>query len=64
MAKVTGLANASATFAVSMLERGVRIGNVSKALGHESIRATETHYAARMKGRQARLDKLIVASWA
>jgi len=51
------------TFAVSMLERGVPIGDVSKALGHESIRTTEKHYAAWMKGRQDRLDKLIVASW-
>lgn len=61
MAKVTGLATA-ASFAVSMLVRGVPIGDVSKALGHESIRTTEKHYAAWMKRRQNRLDELIVAS--
>lgn len=52
------------TFAVDLLARGVPIGDVSKALGHESIRTTEKHYAAWMKGRQDRLDKLIVAAWA
>jgi integrase/recombinase XerD len=52
------------TFAVDLLEKGVPLEEVSKALGHESIRTTEKHYASWIKGRQDRLDSLITGSWA
>jgi site-specific recombinase XerD len=34
------------TFAVGLLEKGVPMEVVSKALGHESIKTTEKHYVA------------------
>jgi site-specific recombinase XerD len=52
------------TFAVDLLEKGVPMEEVSKLLGHESIRTTERHYAKWVKGRQDRLDSLVVATWA
>ena len=52
------------TFAVDMLEKGVPLEEVSKLLGHESIRTTERSYAKWVKGRQDRLDDLVTASWA
>lgn len=51
------------TFAVGLLKRGVPIEEVSKALGHESIKTTEKHYAAWVEARQTRLDALIVGTW-
>jgi integrase/recombinase XerD len=51
------------TFAVGLLEKGVPMEEVSKALAHESIKTTEKHYAAWIKGRQDRLDTLIQGSW-
>ena len=51
------------TFACYYLEKGVPLQDVSKMLGHESIKTTEKSYAKWVKGRQARLDTLIVASW-
>ena len=51
------------TFAVGLLEKGVPMEEVSKALGQESIKTTEKHYAAWVKVRQDRLDTLIVGSW-
>jgi integrase/recombinase XerD len=48
------------TFAVDLLENGVPIEEVSKALGHESIKTTERHYAKWVKARQDRLDALVV----
>lgn len=51
------------TFAVDLLEKGVPLDEVSKLLGHTSIRTTEAHYAAWVKGRQDRLDALVVATW-
>jgi len=51
------------TFAVDMLEKGVPLEEVSKMLGHESIKTTERHYAKWVKGRQDRLDSLVVATW-
>ena len=36
---------------------------VSKLLGHESIRTTEKHYSKWMKGRQDRLDALVRGTW-
>lgn len=51
------------TFAVHLLEKGVPLEDVSKALGHESIKTTEKHYAKWVQGRQNRLDGLIAATW-
>jgi site-specific recombinase XerD len=51
------------TFAVSLLEKGVPIEEVSRLLGHESIRTTERHYAAWVKSRQDRLDSLMLATF-
>jgi integrase/recombinase XerD len=52
------------TFAVDLLENGVPLEEVSKLLGHESIKTTERHYSKWMKGRQDRLDSLVTATWA
>jgi site-specific recombinase XerD len=51
------------TFAVDLLEKGVPMEEVSKLLGHESIRTTERHYAKWVKGRQERLDALVTGTW-
>jgi integrase/recombinase XerD len=52
------------TFAVHLLENDVPLEEVSKALGHESIKTTEKSYAKWVKGRQDRLDAHIMATWA
>jgi site-specific recombinase XerD len=52
------------TFAVDLLEKGVPLEEVSKLLGHESIKTTERHYSKWMKGRQDRLDSLVTGTWA
>jgi site-specific recombinase XerD len=52
------------TFAVDLLEKGVPLEEVSKLLGHESIKTTERHYSKWMKGRQDRLDSLVIGTWA
>lgn len=52
------------TFAVELLKKGVPLEEVSKALGHESIKTTEKHYAKWIKGRQDRLDSLVMGTWA
>jgi len=52
------------TFAVHLLEHGTPMEEVSRLLGHESIRTTERHYAKWSKGRQERADELVMASWA
>lgn len=51
------------TFAVEMLQKGIPMEEVSKLLGHESIRTTEKSYAKWVKGRQDRLDSLVTATW-
>jgi integrase/recombinase XerD len=51
------------TFAVDLLSKGVPLEEVSKLLGHESIRTTEKHYAKWVKGRQARLVSLVMGTW-
>ena len=38
------------TFAVDLLEKGVPMEEVSKLLGHSSIKTTEKHYAKWSKG--------------
>jgi integrase/recombinase XerD len=52
------------TFAVDLLENGVPLEEVSKLLGHESIKTTERHYAKWVQARQDRLDSLVTATWA
>ncbi len=52
------------TFAVDLLQKGVPLEDVSKLLGHESIRTTERHYARWVKGRQDRLDTIVSSTWA
>jgi integrase/recombinase XerD len=51
------------TAAVEWLKAGIPLEEVSKLLGHESVRTTEKHYSPWIKGRQDRLDALVVASW-
>ena len=51
------------TFAVDLLQKGVPLEEVSKALGHTSIKTTEKHYAKWVKGRQDRLDTMISNTW-
>ncbi len=51
------------TFAVDLLEKGVPLEEVSKLLGHTSIKTTEKHYAKWVKGRQDRLDDLVMGTW-
>ena len=52
------------TFAVDLLEKGVPLEEVTKLLGHESIKTTEKSYAKWVKGRQDRLDSLVMGTWA
>lgn len=51
------------TFAVDLLQKGVPLEEVSKLLGHDSIKTTEKSYAKWVKSRQDRLDKLVTATW-
>lgn len=51
------------TFAVDLLENGVPMEEVSRLLGHTSIRTTEKHYAKWSKGRQDRVDSLVTGTW-
>lgn len=51
------------TFAVDLLQKGVPLEEVSKALGHTSVRTTERHYAKWVKARQDRLDALVTGTW-
>jgi integrase/recombinase XerD len=51
------------TFAVSLLQKGVPMEEVSKLLGHTSIRTTEKHYSPWVTARQDRLDTLVVGTW-
>ena len=52
------------TFAVDLLQSGVPMEEVSKLLGRTSISTTEMHYAKWVKGRQDRLDSLVMGTWA
>jgi integrase/recombinase XerD len=51
------------TFAVDLLQKGVPLEEVSKLLGHTSIKTTEKSYAKWIKGRQDRLDSLVTGTW-
>ena len=50
-------------FAVSLLERGVDIRIVSKALGHKSLAITERHYAAWSQAQQKKMESEIARAW-
>jgi site-specific recombinase XerD len=52
------------TFAVSLLQRGVSLEEVSVLLGHSSIKVTERHYAPWVKARQQRLEAAVKRAWA
>lgn len=51
------------TFAVDLLQKGVPLEEVSKLLGHKSIKTTDRHYAPWIQGRQDRLDSLVMGTW-
>jgi integrase len=51
------------TFAVELLEAGVPIREVSKALGHSSIQTTEKYYAKWERHQQANLDMKLAEAW-
>ncbi len=51
------------TFAVELLQRGIPMEEVSKLLGHTSIKTTEKSYAPWVTARQDRLDALVVGTW-
>jgi integrase/recombinase XerD len=47
------------TFAVKLLEKGVPMEELSKLLGHTSIKTTEKHYAPWVTAKQDRLNALV-----
>jgi integrase/recombinase XerD len=51
------------TAAVEWLKAGIPLEEVSKLLGHASIRTTEKHYSPWVKSRQDRLDDLVMGTW-
>jgi integrase/recombinase XerD len=51
------------TAAVEWLRAGIPLEEVSKLLGHESIKTTERSYAKWVKSRQERLDNLVMATF-
>jgi integrase/recombinase XerD len=51
------------TFAVELLNQGVPLEEVSKLLGHKSIKTTEKSYAPWVKSRQDRADDLVMGTW-
>jgi integrase/recombinase XerD len=51
------------TFTVGLLQRGVPLEEVSKLLGHTSIKTTEKSYTPWVTTRQDRLNALVVGTW-
>ena len=51
------------TFAVDPLQKGIPIEEVSKLLGHSSIKTTEKSYPPWVSSRQNRLDSLVTGTW-
>jgi integrase/recombinase XerD len=51
------------TFAVNLLQRGIPMEEVSKLLGHTSIKTTEKSYAPWVTARRDRLDSLVVGTF-
>ncbi len=52
------------TFAVQALLRGLGIGDVSRLLGHSSVKITETYYAKWVPARRRRLESIVAQSFA
>ena len=52
------------TLAVSLLEKGVSIENVSVLLGHSPVRITERHYKPWVKTLQKKLEDQVKKAWA
>ena len=50
-------------FAVDLLQKGIPLEEVSKLLGHESIKTTERHYAKWIQGGGS-FNSLVVQTWA
>ena len=50
--------------AVEWLNAGIPLEEISRLLGHASVRTTEKHYAPWVKSRADRIDVLIGAPWA
>jgi site-specific recombinase XerD len=50
------------TFAVYLLDKGMGIESVAKALG-DTVKTTEKHYAKWVQSRQDRLDQQVVGTW-
>jgi site-specific recombinase XerD len=50
-------------FAVSLLEKGVDIRLVSKALGHKSRAVTERFYASWSRKQQTTLESALTKTW-
>ncbi len=48
------------TFAVRALLRGMQLEDVSRLLGHASVKVTETYYAKWIGSRKRRLERLVV----
>jgi integrase/recombinase XerD len=51
------------TFAVDLLAKGVRLEDVSKLLGHDSVKTTEKYYAKWVPEREDRLHRVVMESW-
>jgi site-specific recombinase XerD len=51
------------TFAVSLLEKGVSLENVSVLLGHSSVKITERHYSPWVSTRQEQLEAAVKRAW-
>ena len=51
------------TAAVEWLSAGIPLEEVSKLLGHTSVKTTEKSYAPWVTARQDRLDSLVTATW-
>jgi hypothetical protein len=51
------------TFAVELLLAGMPIEQVSKLLGHKTVRTTERYYSAWVKERQRKLEAEVKEAW-
>jgi integrase len=47
------------TFAVRALFRGMQLEDVSRLLGHSSVKVTETYYAKWISSRKRRLERIV-----
>lgn len=52
------------TFAIELLLARVPIEQVSKLLGHKSIKVTEKHYLPWVAARQEQLEESVQKAWA